>query len=145
MVEFALVLIPFILLLVGIFDVGRAVYGYHTINNAAREAARLAIVDQTVLDIKGEARGQAVALGLADADVDVNFFMTNAGPGTACTELGENTVVYCSVQVIVRYEYEAATPLIGNLMGTITMTGESQFQVESNCIAAPGPSCPLGD
>ena len=46
MVEFALVVPLFVLLLVGLFDVGRAVYAYNTVNNAAREAGRLAIVDQ---------------------------------------------------------------------------------------------------
>ena len=40
LVEFALVLPIFILILVGIFDLGRAVYVYSTVNNAAREAVR---------------------------------------------------------------------------------------------------------
>ena len=46
LVEFALVLPILILLLVGIFDFGRAVYAFNTVNNAAREGVRLAIVDQ---------------------------------------------------------------------------------------------------
>src|SRR6185312_16248181 len=47
LVEFALVLPIFILLLVGIFDFGRAIYAYNTISNAAREAVRVGVVDQS--------------------------------------------------------------------------------------------------
>ena len=46
LVEFALVFPVFILLLLGIFDLGRAVYAYNTIGDAAREGARVAIVNQ---------------------------------------------------------------------------------------------------
>ena len=44
--EFALVFPVFILLLFGILDLGRAVYAYNTIGDAAREGARVAIVNQ---------------------------------------------------------------------------------------------------
>ena len=46
--EFAFVLPVFILVMVGLFDLGRAVFSYNTITNAAREGARLAIVNQDV-------------------------------------------------------------------------------------------------
>ncbi|HLE59087.1 MAG TPA: TadE family protein, partial [Candidatus Limnocylindria bacterium] len=48
LVEFALILPIFLLVLVGIFDMGRAVYAYNTISNASRQAVRLGIVDQNV-------------------------------------------------------------------------------------------------
>jgi Flp pilus assembly protein TadG len=44
MVEFALVIPVFILLLVGIFDFGRVIWVNDTLSTAAREAARYAIV-----------------------------------------------------------------------------------------------------
>jgi len=44
LVEFALILPIFILLLVSIFDLGRVVWANDTLSNAAREAARFAIV-----------------------------------------------------------------------------------------------------
>ena len=43
MVEFALVIPVFILLMVGIFDLGRVVWVNDTLATAAREAARFAI------------------------------------------------------------------------------------------------------
>jgi Flp pilus assembly protein TadG len=44
MVEFALVIPVFILLMVGIFDLGRVIWVNDTLSTAAREAARFAIV-----------------------------------------------------------------------------------------------------
>ena len=145
MVEFALILPVFILLLVGILDVGRAVYAYNTINNAAREAGRLAIVDQTVGDIQTEGAEQAVSLGVATADIDVDFFLTSAGEATPCTQVGTPRVTECTARVRVPYEYTAATPIIGNILGVLDMTGETQFRVEFNCVDGGGTDCPLGD
>jgi Flp pilus assembly protein TadG len=44
--EFALVFPIIVLLLVGVFDIGRAVYAYTSIANAARQGARVAAVNQ---------------------------------------------------------------------------------------------------
>lgn len=44
LVEFALVLIPFLLILMAIFDFGRAIYVYNGVSQAAREVARTASV-----------------------------------------------------------------------------------------------------
>jgi Flp pilus assembly protein TadG len=44
LVEFALALIPFLLLLLAIFDFGRAIYIYNGVSQAAREVARTASV-----------------------------------------------------------------------------------------------------
>lgn len=145
MVEFALILPLFVLLLLGIFDLGRAVFAYNTINNAAREAGRLAIVDQTVADIQAEGKQQAVSLGIDAADVDVDFFLTSAGTSTPCTYVGGPQVTECTARVRVPYEYTAATPIIGNIVGVITMTGETQFRIEFNCVDGGGTDCPLGD
>jgi Flp pilus assembly protein TadG len=144
LVEFALILPVFILVLLGIFDLGRAVYAYNTINNAAREAARLAIVDQTVADIQAEGEAHAVSLGIAAADVDVAFFQTSAGPGTTCTHIGTARAIECTALVRVPYEYTAATPIVGAIVGVLNLTGESQFRVEFNCVDGGGVDCPLG-
>lgn len=142
MVEFALILPLFILLLFGILDFGRAIYGYNTINNAAREGARWAIVDQTVADIQATAAQHSVALGIADSDVEVEF--VNNATGAVCTTLGTASAAACSAVVRVPYQYTAVTPVINALVGVIQMTGESQFKIEVNC-REPGPvQCPAG-
>jgi Flp pilus assembly protein TadG len=44
LVEFAIALIPFLLLLMAVFDFGRAIYIYNGVSQAAREVARAASV-----------------------------------------------------------------------------------------------------
>jgi Flp pilus assembly protein TadG len=141
LVEFALIIPVFILVLMGIFDLGRAVYAYNTANNAAREAARLAIVDQNVADIQAEAVAQSVALALTAADIDVDF-RDKDQPNTAnsCSAL----VIGCLATVSVNYTYQAATPVIGTIVGTINIVGTSQFPIESVCVAPASP-CPKGN
>lgn len=142
LVEFALILPIFVLLLVGIFDFGRAIYAFNTINNAAREGARLAVVDQTVTHIQEEAAKGAVSLGIGDADIEVEF--VNNTTGAACTVINTNRASECSAIVRVPYSYQAATPLIGNLVGVIPMEGMSQFRIDVNCVEPTAPKCPLG-
>jgi len=149
MVEFALIVPVFVLLLVGIFDFGRAVYGYSTINNAAREAARLAIVDQTVAHIQAEGAGQAATIGILAADVEVDFraIETPDTPDSCAADIpgdDNNTggIVFCVAVVTVPYDYEAVTPMIGALVGPIQLIGESSFKVDFNC---EGAECPLGE
>ena len=141
MAEFALILPVFVLLLVGLFDVGRAIYAYHTVNNAAREAARLAIVDQTTANIQAEAIGAAAGLGLTAPDIAVAF---EADDGSACTYLGTARAFECRAVVTVTYGYVPATPIIGNLLGAIDLVGESSFPVANNCREPDQPQCPLG-
>jgi Flp pilus assembly protein TadG len=149
LVEFALILPLFVLILVGLFDMGRAVYAFNTINQAAREAARLAIVDQTIAHVQAEGASSAASLGVDAADVVVDFRDRNTpdtpGSCTAAVAGDDNNtdgIVLCLAVVTVPYQYEAATPIIGNLVGTIQMEGESRFKVDFNC---EGPECPIGE
>ena len=99
LVEFALIVPLFLLIVIGLFDVGRAVYAYNTAANAARAAARVAIVNQDPVAIRDAARKQAVGLGLTDANITL----------VPCSE------IFCDYSVTVRVPYTPATPLIGNL------------------------------
>lgn len=153
LVEFALVLPLFILILVGIFDLGRAVYAFNTVNNAAREAVRLAIVDQNCdaigqtasekassLDVSWTYNGAltpAAACAATAQDVHIEFLEPDyTGAGTfndSCDpgQLSPNGPRYsCIAQVTVEYHYSAATPIIGNLIGPLTLTGTSQQPIE---------------
>lgn len=143
MVEFALILPVFVLVLVGFFDVGRAVMAFNTVNNAAREGARLGIVDQTVSDIQARAAERAVGIGVAPADVNVSF--VNTSSGAACTQIGTPNASACSVVVTVPYAYTAATPIIDQLIGPMQIRGQSIFAIEFNCVDGGGIDCPLGD
>ena len=144
LVEFALVLPIFILVLVGIFDLGRAVFAYNTLNNAAREASRLAIVDQTIVDIQDFGAQQAGPLAIDSSQVSVDFRDpgTPNTPGSCAGAPGNAAIVGCLAVVRIEYSYNAATPIIGQLVGTISMAGESRFRVESNCAEPIKPVCP---
>ena len=133
LVEFALILPIFVLLLLGIVDLGRAVYANNTVQNAAREAVRVAIVDQNVTIIEAEAIQHAVALAVGAADVDVNFLDPDYTTGD-CTTTPD---VGCVVEVEVRYSYTAATPLLGSIVGTINVAGSSRQPIESQYVSAP--------
>lgn len=144
LVEFALILPVFILILVGIFDAGRLVFAYHTVNNAAREGGREATVNQTEADIQARAAQHAVALDIPAADVYVDFRLqsTPDDEDSCDLEVGQQTIVTCLAVVHVTYDYVAATPIISALIGPMPVTGEVRFPVEHNCV---GAGCPLGN
>jgi len=127
LVEFALIVPIFILLLVGILDLGRAIYAYNTVANASREGVRVGIVNQNVGAITDHAVDHAVALGLDASSIDVDFLeadYTDAAPCNVTPRYG------CVVHVAVEYQYTPATPILGDIVGSITITGESQQQIE---------------
>lgn len=131
LVEFALILPIFILVLVGIFDFGRAVYDYNTISNAAREAIRLAVVDQNTTAITNKAVQHSTGIATA-ANVSVSFVDT----GTAttynhCSDAVNGCKLGWQAVVTVTYDYTAATPVIGNLVGVIHMKATSKQPIES--------------
>jgi len=132
LVEFALILPVFILVLAGLFDIGRAVYAFNTISNASREAVRVAIVNQTTADVEAEALKQAVSLGVTVGDLTITYG-DPSGSGTCSSPYG----VGCLASVTVEYDYTAATPVIGQIIGPFTMTASTEMPVERTC---PDPS-----
>ena len=85
LVEFALVLPVLLLFIFGIVDAGRLIYTYNTVSNAARDGARVAIVNQSTSGTDtcdttsptawptGCAVSGAIGLGLSASDVDVDY------------------------------------------------------------------------
>lgn len=134
MVEFALVLPILILLMMGILDIGRAVYAYSTVSNSAREGARVAIVNQTVgtncavRTVECEVVGHATGLGITPANVTVSF--RNPDDPNDATNVCNPRQINCIAVVTVRYSFTAATPLIGNIIGNITMGSTAMLPIE---------------
>ena len=56
-------------------------------------------------------------------------------------DVGDNDIVRCVAVVTVPYRYEAATPIIGRILGPITIQGQSRFPVSINCDSS---TCPYG-
>lgn len=131
LVEFALILPIFVLVLVGIFDMGRAVYDYNVISNAARQAIRLAIVDQNTTKITNEAVQHATGIA-GVGDVTVSFLDgATATTYNQCSDAPTGCKLGWYAVITVSYDYTAATPLIGNLIGTIHMASTSKQAIES--------------
>ena len=123
--EFALVLPLILLTIFAILDLGRAVYAYSTIGNAARTGSRVAIVDQNIGLIQTRASEQAVALGIAPADVIVTYLESDlSGPCSPSLRLG------CVAEVTVPYDFTAVTPVISNIVGTLSMSSTTRFPIE---------------
>jgi Flp pilus assembly protein TadG len=139
LVEFALVALVLFVIVIALFDAGRAVYAFSTINNAAREAARLAIVDQTLTHIQDEGQAQSVGLGIPASQVAV-VYRNQDDTGNCSSQVAPP--VGCLAAVTVSYTFR---PVLGSFLGTINMTGRSFFPIESACVQPPEAKCPKGD
>lgn len=147
LVEFALVVPVIFFLLFGFIDVGRAVFEYNTLTNAARQGARVAAVNQ--LDPAGPPtecnpnrpvqdpsdphwtfRGCAIVagqvLGIGRSNVTISY---SAPPGTSL-ECSTTVNVGCIASVTVTHTFSPITPVAGIVIGTINMTATSQMPVE---------------
>jgi Flp pilus assembly protein TadG len=144
LVEFALVLPIIVLLIVGFVEIGRAVFAFNTIANAARQGARVAAVNQlsVVTDcdesrpiedpyephwsIRGCAIAAASTLGITTSNVSISYL---APPSTtlSCTP---TLHVGCIASVTVTYHYAIATPFVSLLIGPFTMSQTSQMPLE---------------
>jgi Flp pilus assembly protein TadG len=105
MVEFALILPIFILIIVVIFDFGRAVYYYNAIHNAAREGTRYGVIHPKVADYGAiVARVKEYAVGLGVDNITVNV---TQGPYENVGDFNNPTI-----KVTVTYCFEPVTPFV---------------------------------
>ncbi len=124
LVEFALLLPVFVLAVVVVFDLGRVIYYYSAIYNAAREGARFgAVHPKDIAGMKSEVVKYAIGLGLAAANVTAG-----AGPSETVGGFPNPTV-----KVTINYSFSPATPLLGLLLpgGTINLKGEAVMRTEA--------------
>ncbi len=124
--EFALVAGVFFMLLFGIIEMGLAVMTYNTICEAAREAARSAIIHgngtgTTTVVSTDETNAQDVAiaaapgLNLTASDVTVTFPTDSAVPSGI------------DVKVVISYPYTISVPGVESY--SVHLTGTSQMPV----------------
>jgi Flp pilus assembly protein TadG len=144
LVEFALVIPIIILLIVGFFEIGRAVFAYNTISNAARQAVRVAIVNQLsgVTDCDASRpvedpfephwslRGCAIAAGAALGITTSNVSVAYAPPPATTLTCAPTLHVGCIAAVTVTYDYVVSAPFVSSLIGPITMSQTSEMPVE---------------
>lgn len=144
LVEFALVIPIVVLLIVAFVEVGRAVFAYNTIANAARQGARVAAVNQIpdVTDcdetrpiedpyephwsIRGCAIAAAAPLGITTANVTVSY---TPPPSTTLT-CTPTLHVGCRAAITVTYDYTVSTPFVNWIIGPFTMSQTSEMPIE---------------
>ena len=129
LVEFALVVPLFLLVVLGLFDMGRAVLYHSTISNASREAVRLGIVDQNTADIQQEAVDVASSvMRVNTTDVAVTFLNPDLSAGTCATPPYQ---IGCVVRVRITHQFAPATPFVPAL----TLSAETQQPIERRYVS----------
>lgn len=135
LVEFAFALPVFLLLFMGIVDLGTAVFTYNSLTNAAREGARLAIVNQDTASIISRAERQVSIAEITAPNVTINFYQeaVNGSPDTStpCSPVA----VGCLAVVTFEATYRPLTPIIGDVLfkGGVTFTSQAVLSVEFSC------------
>jgi TadE-like protein len=147
LVEFAFVFPVIALMAFGFIDIGRAVFTSNTLTNAARQAVRVAAVNQ--LDpVSGpwlcEAnkpvedpanpgwtiRGCAVLAGRTAGVLPANVTISYAAPPGTDISCSGTLTVGCIATVTVVTQYVPITPVAGSVIGPITMTSSSSMPIE---------------
>ena len=154
LMEFALVIPIFLLIVVALFDLGRAVFAYNTLTNAAREGARIAIVNQYQPSIVARAKSQTNIVELDDPSVSVTFWQVGSDGKPDKSKPQCNNLVAVGCLAVVRFEatYRPMTPFVSNILfgSGVTFTATSQLSVEFSCprelssptVAADAAQCP---
>ena len=149
LVEFALVFPLLMLILMGVVDLGRGIYAFNAVANAAREGGRTAIVNQNASDIRNRAAAQATALGIPTTAPSSCAGGAPAGPAGICvsflmpdltTDCSSTLAPGCVAVVTVKYTFTPITPVIGNLIGSIPLLSTTKQTIESVCT---GSGCPI--
>jgi Flp pilus assembly protein TadG len=118
LVEFAIILPIFALFIVGITDLGRAVYYFSTMSNAAREGARYGSihVNEIIADdsnVCNQVVNWSIAVVLTCDDVDTVVDLINK-----------------TVTVTVSYNFDPITPLIADYFPSQMLNARSTMTLE---------------
>jgi Flp pilus assembly protein TadG len=113
LVEFALVLPILIFILFGIIDFSRVFHAYLTIDHAGREAARAASIGEDIPTAVDIAVTDASGIGLIASKVRI-----------------DRTTSVTDVKVTITYPITFFTPIIGNIVGPITLSDTTVMRVE---------------
>jgi len=109
--EFGLLLPVFLLAVMMIVDIGRAVYYYSVIYNAAREGARRGVIDMNLTTDDPDVEAAAIRLsgGLLKGTNVWSQVVSLVGPSNKA---------YRAIEVTVSYQFTAATPFLARLTGS---------------------------
>jgi Flp pilus assembly protein TadG len=127
LVEFSLTVSIFLILLMGIFDLGRAIYMYNGVAEAAREIARVTAVHP------GSTLGNSAQTAAVVA-TQKGLIPNLGNPTFACKSIDNSAMAApCiapdgSVKVTISAVYTPATPVL-SFLGNITVSSSSSAKI----------------
>jgi hypothetical protein len=156
LVEFALILPFFLLIIFGLVDMGRAVYLNSTLSQAAREAARLvsveaswvgntdascgtdggpvcpadvAVLEAHALDAANRMMVPFGTIGATDFHLSCDAATPPSGNWTSPPRLCLSHASANLASVRVEMDFEPITPIIGQLIGLIPLSGSATMVI----------------
>jgi Flp pilus assembly protein TadG len=130
LIEFALVFPLLLLVLFGIMDLGFLFQRYEVLTNAAREGARVAILDgYTKPDIEARVKRYLTDAGLSDAP----SFTYNAGCGDIPCKV-PLTTGKCVTMTGVTVEYPFQFQFLGNIIGLFGGSGFTTTNLKATAL-----------
>lgn len=134
MVEFAMVSTVFLMMLFGIIEMGRALYDFHLVSNAARLGSRYAMV-------RGSDCVKTLAGCSAATAAQIQTYVRSVSPGIPAGSLSVATSwatgteclgspfqgAGCTVTVTATYSFATVAPILG--IGTIPMSSSSTMVI----------------
>lgn len=135
LVEFALVLPIFLLVFFALLDLGSAVVSYTSLTNAAREGARLAIVNQDEPSIVKRAQDASAIVETDSPSVTVDFFEEKTDGTPDISKVCDPVALGCLAVVSFEATYNPLTPIIGSFIFPtgVTLMATSVLSVEYTC------------
>lgn len=137
LVEFALVIVLFLVIVMGVVDFGMAIYKFNGVSQAAREIARVTSVHPCAATPPCDPGSSADTLAAIDIQQNLIPGLTiNPATDIECIDesgapVAPNPCDFSkhSVKVTVTSDYSPITPLLG-LTGPWTMEGTSSAQIQ---------------
>jgi Flp pilus assembly protein TadG len=144
LVEFALVFPIIILLIMAFAEIGRAVFAFNTIANAARQGARVAAVNQLAdvtecdesrpiedpYEPHWSMRGCAILAGKTIGLTTSNITVAYEPPPDTTLDCDPTLHVGCIAVITVSYHFTLTTPFVSSLIGPFTMSQTSEMPIE---------------
>jgi Flp pilus assembly protein TadG len=144
LVEFALIVMIFMTMVLGIIDFSRALYTYHFLSNAAREATRWTAVNGYNCNDDGSCNGTAGMNNGPASDTDIEAYVRARTPmgidasqltvtvshpvqtdsPAACATQATQTSTGCTVEVRVSYPFNFVFPFIRSTSLALSSTSE---------------------
>ncbi len=129
LVEFALALPIFLMMMMAVFDLGRMIYMYNGVAEAARELSRVTSVHPGTPGALGSTPQTAAVLatqkGLIPSLGDPTFTCVDID-GSSITD---TCVAGMQVKVVIKAPYQPVTPIL-SMVGNILLASSSTFSIQ---------------